>query len=213
MRKVMNPILKNILLLILVTFTISACSTMNKSECLNADWKTIGFGDGSRGYKASRISQHSSACAEHGVRPDLSAYNAGRDQGLKQYCIPSTGYNKGASGYSYNGVCSGHNEGPFVEALNYGRTVYSAVKTLDKMKSDYANEEQYIYKLERKLKRKENQLISGKLSKLKAYKLLNETKQIAEELGKAKSNLGALDDEISKQAQHVAYLKGQRNYR
>lgn len=208
----MLALIRNILVLGTIAITVSSCATMNKDECLTADWKTIGYGDGTNGYEASRIAQHTSACAEHKIRPDLNAYNQGRDQGLNQYCIPSTGYNKGASGYRYNGVCSGHNEGAFVDALNYGLTVHSAVARLNSLKSNYSQQEQYIAQLERSLQQKENQIVSGKLSKLKAYKLLNETKEMAEELGKAKSSLGGLQDEINGQAHHVSELTNQRRY-
>lgn len=209
----MNTITRTILLTGFTLSTLAACSTMNKSECLTADWNTIGYGDGTRGYSASRISSHRSACAEHGVKPNLNAYTTGRDKGLMQYCIPAKGYNRGRSGYGYNGVCSGKNEPAFVDALNYGLTIYKAEKVLSNLKNDYAQEERYIHKLERKLDHKEDQIVSGKLSKVKALMLLNETKEMAEELGKAKSNLIGLNDEISNQQRHIADLKYRGNYK
>lgn len=208
----MFSIIKHILILASITLIASACSTMNKSECLNADWRTIGYGDGSRGYKASRISQHRSACAEYGVRPDLNAYNTGREQGLGQYCTPTTGYNRGLSGYRYNGVCAQHNERDFVVALNYGLSVYKEVQVLKKLKSEYRKEQQYIYKLEDELRFKEEQLISGRLSKVKAVIILNETKEMAEELGRAKSNLANLDYDINQQARRVNRMKRESGY-
>lgn len=208
----MFSIIKHILILASITLIASACSTMNKSECLNADWRTIGYGDGSRGYKASRISQHRSACAEYGVRPDLNAYNTGREQGLGQYCTPTTGYNRGLSGYRYNGVCARHNERDFVVALNYGLSVYKEVQVLKKLKSEYRKEQQYIHKLDDELRFKEEQLISGRLSKVKAVIILNETKEMAEELGRAKSNLANIDYDINKQARRVNRMKRQSGY-
>ncbi|MDH5395234.1 MAG: DUF2799 domain-containing protein [Gammaproteobacteria bacterium] len=185
---------------------------MNKSECLTADWRTIGFGDGANGHTASRISQHRSACAEHGITPDLNAYNAGRSQGLSQYCIPSKGYHKGMSGVSYNGVCSGHNEKDFLDAYNFGYAIYKEEKILSNMKSDYSREQHRISSLERSLQYKEQQIISGKLSKVKALMLLNETKQMAEELGKAKSNLNNIAASIQDQEGRIASIRSERNY-
>ena len=208
----MYSILKHLFILASITFFLSACSTMNKSECLNADWRTIGYGDGTRGYKASRIGDHRSACAEYGVKPDLNAYNSGRDQGLVQYCTPTTGYNRGLSGYRYNGVCSRHNERDFVEALNYGLAVYKEVRILNNLKSEYKKEQNYIHKLEDELRFKEEQIVSGRLSKVKAVILLNETKELAEELGKAKSNLSNIDYDINKQARRVSRMKRQSGY-
>ena len=208
----MFSIIKQILLLASITLIVSACSTMNKSECLNADWRTIGYSDGARGYKASRIGEHRSACAEYGVRPDLNAYNSGREQGLVQYCTPTTGYNRGLSGYRYNGICARHNEIDFVEALDYGLAVYKEVQILKNLKNQHQKEQGYIHRLEDELRFKEEQLISGRLSKVKAVIILNETKEIAEELGKAKSNLSALDYDINKQSRRVSRMKHQSGY-
>ena len=208
----MYSIIKHIFILASITLIASACSTMNKSECLNADWRTIGYSDGARGYKASRIGQHQSACAEYGVRPDLNAYNSGREQGLGQYCVPTTGYNRGLRGYRYNGVCARHNERDFVIALNYGLAVYKEVQILNNLKSQYKKEQDYIYKLEDELRFKEEQLVSGRLSKVKAVIILNETKEIAEELGKAKSNLADLDHDIRRQGRRVNRMKRESGY-
>lgn len=208
----MLTLTKQLSIFAIITLLVSACSTMNKSECLNADWRTIGYGDGARGYKAARIGEHRSSCAEHGIRPNLNAYNTGREQGLSQYCTPTTGYNKGISGYRYNGVCANHNERDFVEALNYGLAIYGEVRTLNKLKSEYRKQEKYIRQLEDELLFKEEQIISGRLSKVKAVIILNETKEIAEELGKAKSNLKNIDYDINNQQRRIHGMKNQRRY-
>ena len=208
----MINLIRNIIALGVVAIAFTACSTMNKSECLTANGKTIGYGDGTNGYAASRISRHRSACAEHGIAPDLNAYNTGRKQGLNQYCIPSRGYYKGLAGSRYNGVCTNHNEIAYLDAFNYGTAVYKEVKILDNLKREYSSEEHRIRKMERSLKHKEHEMISGKLSKLKAYKLLQETKEMAEELGKAKLNLGNLSGDIDNQAGRIADMKRERRY-
>lgn len=209
----MYTYIRNVFLLGFIGIAVSACSTLSKSECLTANWETIGYGDGTKGYKASRISQHRSACADYGVAPDLNAYSRGRDRGLNQYCVPSTGYRKGLSGYTYNGVCRGKNERAFVDALNYGLVIYKANRRLSSLKAKYDNQLRYIKKLEDELHFKEEEIVSGRLSKVKALMLLNETKEMAEELGKAKRDLNNLQDAIDDQAHEVSELKQQGNYR
>lgn len=206
----MHTPIKHIFLLSSIALIVSGCATLNKNECLTANWENIGYEDGTKGYKASRIGQHRSACSEHGVSPDLNAYNTGRKNGLHHYCTPATAYKKGLSGYSYNGVCAGYNERVFLAAFNHGQTVYKAKRRLAELKNTYAEEERYIIQLERELHEKEHLIVSGRLSKVKALILLNETKEIAEELGRTKSNLDQLAHEINEQAQHVEYLKNQR---
>ena len=203
----MLTLIKNILILSIFSFLITSCSTLSKSECKTANWNTIGYEDGANGYKASRIGQHRSACAEYGISPNLNAYTAGRDRGLQQYCTPNTAYKKGINGYSYNGVCAGYNEREFLAAYNQGLTIYKANNVLRKLKQDYDKEVKYIALLERKLHNKEDMLVSGRLSKVKALIILNESKEIAEELGKAKVNLDLIVSDIDKQADHVNYLK------
>lgn len=208
----MLTLTKQLSIFAILTLLVSACSTMNKNECLTADWRTVGYSDGARGYKAGRIGDHRSACSEYGIRPDLNAYNTGREQGLGQYCTPTTGYNKGLSGYRYNGVCANHNERDFVEALNYGLAIYGEIRTLNKLKSEYRKQEKYIRQLEDELSFKEEQIVSGRLSKVKAVIILNETKEIAEKLGKAKSDLNNIDYDIGSQKRRVHSMKNQRRY-
>ncbi len=208
----MNTIIKNIFLLVFITLALSACSTMNKSECVTANWKTIGYGDGTNGQPASRISQHRSACAEYGVAPDLAAYNAGRNQGLAQYCIPPKGYNHGLSGSSYNGVCRDHNEKAYLEAFNYGMAVHKEQVTLSKLKSNYRSAEYNIGSLEKQHSRNERKITSGKLSELKIYKLLQRNKEISEEIGRLKGDLGPLSNAISDQQLRVDDMKRGGSY-
>ena len=123
-------IIRNIIALAAIALVASACSTMNKGECLNADWNTIGYGDGTNGQPASRLSKHRSACAEHGVKPNLNAYTNGRNKGLNKYCIPSRAYYLGLSGSGYNGVCTNHNEKAYLNAHGYGYNVYKQQKSI-----------------------------------------------------------------------------------
>lgn len=208
----MFSLLKKVLLLSAAALVLSSCATMNKSECLTANWNTIGFGDGSKGYSASRIDQHRSACAEHGIAPDLTAYNAGRDKGLAQYCIPATGYNKGLSGSSYNGVCKGHNERAFLDAFNYGNAIYKEKAVLSKLKRDYSNADYNITSLEKESRHNERRIIKGKLSELQKYKLLQRNKAIAEEIGRTKSDLESISAAISDQQARIDSMVRARSY-
>lgn len=203
----MLTLFKYILTFSFIAVFLSSCSTLNKDECKTADWKTIGYTDGIRGYKAIRIDKHRSACAKYNVRPNLDTYTTGRNEGLKQYCVPATAYKKGISGYNYNGVCSGHNEIKFLDAFNYGLTIFQAKRKLNNLEAKYAEEELYIIALEEKLYRKEERLVSGKLPKEKARKLLHRTKEITKELEEAKSHLLHISDNIDHQIQHINYLE------
>ncbi|MCJ7558044.1 MAG: DUF2799 domain-containing protein, partial [Gammaproteobacteria bacterium] len=122
------------LLALLALGTLPGCASMSQDECKLADWYTVGFEDGSRGAGADRIGHHRQACAEHGVAPDLQAYQAGRAEGLREFCRPATGFLLGSGGSNYAGVCPDELETAFLPAYQDGRHLYqlqAQVKAVD----------------------------------------------------------------------------------
>lgn len=107
---------------------LGACATggMGRDECVTADWRTIGYEDGLRGYPAERIGAHRVACAKHQVAPNLAAYTEGRERGLRDYCQPKNGFSVGLHGGAYANVCSGPTEAAFVDSYRSGRQIYDA---------------------------------------------------------------------------------------
>ncbi|MEH6578134.1 MAG: DUF2799 domain-containing protein [Amphritea sp.] len=71
---------------------LSGCATLDREECLNADWHLIGYEDGSAGRLPEQVGEHRQACAEYAVVPDMDAYLQGRSQGLVNYCTEENGY-------------------------------------------------------------------------------------------------------------------------
>lgn len=114
-----------ILLAAALILALPGCATMSKSECLNVDWRTIGYEDGVAGHSGDRIAQHRKACAKHGVVPDLNAYQSGREQGLREYCQPENGYQLGAGGSTYNASCPADLKQDFESAYHSGYELYT----------------------------------------------------------------------------------------
>ena len=104
---------------------LSGCATMSGDECLTSDWHAIGFEDGSHGYTMDQLGNRRKACAKHGVTPDFEAYQTGRDEGLGNFCQPSRGFNLGAGGGRYSGVCPSHSEKYFLDAYNAGYRLHT----------------------------------------------------------------------------------------
>lgn len=112
---------------LLTAVLVGGCATgMSKDECALADWSTIGYEDGLRGWPADRIGAHRVACAKHQVTPNLAAYTAGRERGLREYCLPKNGFRAGLHGSAYANVCSGPSESLFVDSYRYGRQIHDA---------------------------------------------------------------------------------------
>lgn len=123
----------------LLVALLQGCATLNKEECQVANWRSIGFEDGSRGYPAARVGSHRSACAEYGVAPDLAAYTAGHEQGLQLFCTPRNGYQTGLRGQTYNNLCPQQFEQAFREGNDYGLSVYQLERDLRQLQqSDQA---------------------------------------------------------------------------
>jgi hypothetical protein len=49
----------------LILLLFSGCVILNKERCLNADWYSIGYVAGARGYPASKIGEHRQTCADN----------------------------------------------------------------------------------------------------------------------------------------------------
>src|ERR1700704_2606763 len=99
------PVFRITASLLLVTSFLFGCSSMSAQECSVLDWRSVGYEDGVSGLPGSHIGHYREACAKHGVATDLSAYQSGRELGLREYCQPAHGFDAGARGDNYQGVC------------------------------------------------------------------------------------------------------------
>lgn len=84
---------------------VGGCASLSKNECINADWRLIGYEDGVSAQPADRIGNHRKACAKHDVVPDKNAYDFGYEEGIYDYCSESRGYADGNRGNRVNGFC------------------------------------------------------------------------------------------------------------
>lgn len=123
-----------VLSLSLALTVLAGCAGMSEQACVTADWRTVGFEDGTLGRSPSMIGSYRQQCAEHGVAPDLENYRAGHAEGVQSYCRASNGFQVGRSGAAYQGVCPASLEGEFVAEYNAGRHLYeleSALGSID----------------------------------------------------------------------------------
>jgi hypothetical protein len=152
----------------------SGCASLGKEECLNADWRTIGYEDGTRGYSGSRIASHRKACAKHGVTPDLDKYEEGRLLGLREYCTKSNGYRLGTRGNTYNGVCPPDLAPAFNRAMQEGRKLYVLKREAQQQKRELQKAYKDLDALKIELADKEAELIKSRVSPRRRKQLLDE---------------------------------------
>lgn len=120
-RSVISSLLSVLTCVVLVT----GCASLTPEQCRHADWRQIGFADGSQGLPGARIDDHAKACAEQGIRPALNEYLQGRAQGLYSYCQPENGFAVGRRGAVGNvGDCPDSLKQAFLNNYRHGNQVY-----------------------------------------------------------------------------------------
>jgi len=166
-------------LFLVCLFILSACASMNQAECVNADWRTIGFEDGTVGAHPNRIGSHRKACIEYGISPDLDAYNDGHSQGVELYCRPHSGFQAGLRGHSYNGVCPAELENEFLVAYQTGRAIYAAEKEIQRLDKLIRKDIADLNTLNDEIKLHESELINNKTTRKQRIELLSTLKALS----------------------------------
>lgn len=189
---------------VVALFALSGCATMSADECAVSDWHTIGFEDGAMGYTAGRLADRRKACAKHGVAPDFEAYQAGRNQGLRQYCQPSRGFNVGASGAAYNGVCPSDLEPDFVSAYNSGHQLYNLRSSVNSANYQINARRAELERTKDQIRQTEVDLISRDTLPEQRVLLLVDLKELSERTGQLDAEIVELIEERAMYEQQLA---------
>ncbi len=197
---------------VLIILLLCSCSTMNKSECLNADWQMIGLEDGASGKALSYLGQRRKACADYDVTPDLEKYQAGYRKGLHQYCTPRKGYHLGRKGRQYQAVCPPELEEGFLAGYRDGKQIYTLKQQLSRTEAEIRRKEKLILELEDELDFKESLIISDKTPPRKRADLLAQTKDIQldidhieEEIVILLDHQAAMNHELRQRSEQLRY--------
>lgn len=174
---------------VLAMFAMSGCATMSGDECMATDWSAVGFEDGARGYTTERFSNYRKACAKQGVTADFSAYQAGREQGLVEFCQPGRGYSVGVSGGRYYGVCSADLEAGFLDAYNAGYHLYSLRSNVDYADSKINAKQRELDNVEAAILSAEAALIDRETTTEQRIILLAELKNLSEDTGRLEAEI------------------------
>jgi hypothetical protein len=197
----------------LATLVLSGCASMSSEECAATDWTAVGYEDGARGYTSERFSGHRTACAKHGVTADFGAYQAGREQGLVEYCQPGRGYDVGVSGGRYYGVCNADLEHDFLDAYNAGHHLYTLRSNVSRASSRIASKERELKKVHNEIRDKEAALIDRETTTEDRILLLADLKELSERTGKIETEIKVLYQDLAQyqlelenyQASNVGY--------
>lgn len=163
---------------------LSGCATMNKDQCLTANWEDVGYQNGYKGQNYTTIERYQKSCAKHGVTVDAAAYKHGYEHGITQYCEHYDHYQAGRKGHLMQSKCrapqhlQAHQEGisdfcrltnPYqhgVQGRKYHNvcnsqfaTLYNEGKKLHNFKSKASALEKRIDKLQKKSLKTEDRVI------------------------------------------------------
>lgn len=102
------------------------CSTFSKQQCMEMNWATQGRTAALNGLTAGdRLRYFDRECfQEHGVSPDARFFQAGYEEGLKEFCTPQYSFQFATRGGEYNGICPAEKEKAVVESMHKGRYIY-----------------------------------------------------------------------------------------
>ena len=197
---------------ILTALIFSSCATLNKSECLTADWQMIGLEDGTKGRTATYLGQHRKACAEYGVTPDLTLYQSGHQAGLVQFCTEHMGFLQGKQGKKYNGVCPAGYTDDFLEGYNRGRELYVLHSDINRMHSQVKTKQTDLTRLNQKIQVVEYKLISGASTSGQRQSLVQDLTELQTRKGQLESKIHYLQIEAARKKGEYDVLSTQYGY-
>jgi len=105
---------------IVLAAALCGCASVEREACAPSDWYVVGLVDGQAGEPGDRLVTRTEACKAHGVEFDRERYEAGRTEGLLEYCTVSGGIDAGRQGRPYRDVCSEASEEDFLSGYYLG---------------------------------------------------------------------------------------------
>jgi hypothetical protein len=198
--------------MLLLMLSMGGCASMDKDECLVADWRLIGYQDGVQGKSAAAVGTYRKDCADYRVVPDLAAYQAGRREGLQEYCVAANGYRLGNSGRGYNAVCPAEMERAFRAAYNTGHDLYLARTRVNSTNSLINQKQQAIQSLEADRQDKLTEMIRPGLSSEQRVLLLYDITTIEKDIHAANADITDLERDLEQQQAQLDHLQNTSPY-
>ena len=199
-------------LIVLLGLLASGCASMGEDECRVADWRAIGYEDGARGNAASHLGQRREACAEYGVTPNFAAYQQGRDDGLREYCTPASGYRVGRNGRSPTAVCPSELRGDFRDAYKSGREIHQAASVVRATESKLRHRKRELGEIRSSLTSKASKLIAPSTATERRIALLVETHELNSRQNTIEMEITKLSIDLDRRREELAALEDSSVY-
>lgn len=115
---------------------LSACTTLDESQCQTTNWRDLGQRNGQQGRASSYVAEDEEACARFGIPVDNQSWRAGWEVGIREYCTPQNGLNAGMDGKSYAQSCPADVALGFVLTYAIGKRLYDTKQDRDTIRRD-----------------------------------------------------------------------------
>ncbi len=133
----MQPRWINLSIMVLaLPLILSACATLDESQCQTTNWRDLGQRNGQQGRASSYVAEHEKACARFGIPVDNKSWRAGWEVGIREYCTPQNGLRVGIDGKSYAQSCPADVAPGFLGTYAIGKRVYDAKRDRDNIRRD-----------------------------------------------------------------------------
>ena len=185
---------------------LQGCATLNKDECLAADWRLIGYQDGAAGKSTGVLGGYREDCAEYAVVPDLDRYQAGRAEGLLEFCKADNGYRLGETGRGFPAVCPAQLEGDFRAAYQRGKEIYRARSAVRETHALLHERKRALYYLEEDKGDKLSELLADDLKSEQRLLILYEISELEQQRYSVENDITTLEQDLAEQQAHLEYL-------
>lgn len=145
-------------LLLLALSQLGACAVMSKSDCLNADWRQVGYGVGIDGKldKTDAFNVREKACVKHGAPANWEQFKDGHADGIVEFCQLINAVELGARGAHRaidNQVCPERDYPGFGEAFRVGYKLHTLNSRIYENNSEIVNLNNQIHRYEKQIRR------------------------------------------------------------
>ena len=195
------------LYLVIGALVMSGCASMSEEECRSADWRLIGYEDGSAGRSTLRIKQHRENCADHGISPKLDRYLAGHREGLGVYCRPFKAYHLGRAGQDYPAVCPEDLHERLRPAYRNGVRVYHERKKVKQLKQRLQATRRDAEAVERTLTSHQQELVEKGTPEARRLELLAEILSLSKRQEQYQQTVSALEHKIKARRKALSRLE------
>ena len=178
-----------LLVMVLLGTGCASKPSVTEYQCRAGDWQTIGFADGAAGKASTRLLQHQEACGGFGIVPGRTAYLAGWQEGLANYCTADNGFHMGQRGNSLNQVCTDELREPYASAFADGRQLYVARRDVRQLSAQLEGMDNRLAQIKQELIGATTAQLVPDLTAEERLRLLAKVESLAEERAEIKAQI------------------------